>query len=128
MAKKRPKPTTKPTDAQKAEAERILGIWKAAADAAMGGKHFESAINTRYEPRLRKSILTRLMLGDIFDSAAEANTKQVATDLGAVCVMLTLPKEKSVNKDTFQRVFFLMKSHPLCPGKAGTGAWCDIPL
>jgi len=114
-------------DGYGAEVDRILQIWKNAADHGLGGKHFASAVLTRYEPRLRAKVLSRLQSGDTFDAKAEAATKVVATDTGKVCAMLTTGSE--VSKDTFQAVFLLMKSHPVCPSRyLGGGTWCDIAL
>jgi hypothetical protein len=43
--------------------------------------------------------------------------------------MLTRDTDLTVSKDTFQKVFLLMKSHPACPQQAaGAGTWCDVPL
>jgi hypothetical protein len=128
---KTPRPTTKthrkPTPAELAEAERILTIWKDAAKVGLGAKRFAAAVMTRYEPRFRAQILVRLIVHeDKFDSTAEANTKTVAQDTGLVCAMMTTGAE--VSKDTFQSVFLLMQTHPLCPGPAGAGTWCDIQL
>jgi len=136
MAKKKKKKSTsarrtrtgrKPSSSDAKEAERILTIWRKAAKVGLGGKRFARAITTRYEPRLRNRILTRLGKGEVFDRTAEAKTKTVAHDTGVVCAMLT--KGSEVSKDTFQDVFFLLKRHAACPRpQLGAGTWCDIQL
>jgi hypothetical protein len=135
MAKKK---APKPSKEQEYEADRILKIWKDAAEGGLGGKRFAAAVVQRYEPRLRAKILERLVNGDVFDATAEENTKKVAEDTGIVCAIMTAGNE--VKRDTFQDVFLLFKKHPRCPrgrdsrlvgrnpSRAGAGVWCDIPL
>jgi hypothetical protein len=129
MTKKRaksPKPE-KSSAALKADADRIVRMWRDTAVRAMGGKRFAPEVLNRYEPRLRTNIVSKLKDGEVFDAKAKANTKKVATDLGKVCAMFTTGK--TVSKDTFQTVFFMMKTHPSCPQKKiGAGVWCDVPL
>src|SRR5260221_6571869 len=129
MTKKRaksPKPA-KSSSELKVEADRILEIWKNAAGRGLGGKKFAPDILKRFEPRLRTKIISKLKDGDVFDAVARANTKKVARDIGKVCAMMT--RGRAVSQDTFQEVFFLMKTHPSCPQEVhGGGTWCDVPL
>ena len=86
MAKKKKKKSTsarrtrtgrKPSSSDAKEAERILTIWRKAAKVGLGGKRFARAITTRYEPRLRNRILTRLGLRDRTQAAVYAHDQGI---------------------------------------------------
>jgi hypothetical protein len=106
-------------------AQDVLDLWKSTAKVGLGGKVFDPAAFTTYEPLLLNSINKQLLKG-AFDAHAKKATTTVARDLGRICAMLT--NKHVVSIDIFDQAFALVRDqHWACPlGTGGGGSWCDI--
>ena len=89
------------------------------------GRRFSKEIFDKFQEPLVAQIQKQLDAGNVFNSTAEKNTKQVAKDTGKVCRMMS--RDATVSLDTFTLVFtFMQKFHPACPIAGGGGGWCEI--
>jgi hypothetical protein len=106
-------------------AQDVLNLWKSTAKVGLGGKVFDPAAFTTYEPLLLNSINRQLLKG-AFHAQAKKATMTVARDLGRICAMLT--NKHVVSIDIFDQAFALVRDqHYACPlPTGGGGAWCDI--
>jgi transposase-like protein len=105
-------------------AEQILELWKKGAKRGLGGKTFKKEVNTEFEPKLLTAIKNKLATGSKFGSADKKQTLHLAKALGTICQIIT--NDTEISKDTFEKVFSLIKTSDICPIGGGGGAWCNI--
>jgi hypothetical protein len=119
-AKKKASPNSPKTDWTPDE---ILALWSKASKKGLGAKKFKKDVVDEFEPQLKAKIAETLGRRK-FEEKDRKQTQELALALGLICNVITVKDE--IDKDTFQKVFFLIKNSDKCPRGGGGGEWCDI--
>jgi hypothetical protein len=89
-------------------------------------KQFSTGATGEWETKLLGTVGTTLSSGRSWP-AERPKVLLVAKDMARIATMLS-SKNLKVNKAQVHAAFRAVKEHVECPGRAGSGRWCDFNL